>query len=404
MASIDEKGYTLKPQNDYFAQEQALYLSIDPEWNLDPSTPDGLKMASDAELFSAFDETLQQAYNSKDPNKATGVDLRVIGALTGAKPNDGTASSVTLTLSGVQGTFVDAGKRVESATTGYKWIIQQAATIGVDGTVTVQALCEITGEVQAPPGTLTVVFDTVGGWMGVTNASAATLGTQPESDSSFRIKRATAVGRPGNNQVDSLYGEIYAVEDVRRVKVYENDTGSASVSADNPNGLPANSVSVIVDGGADDNVAMAIYLKKNPGVKYNQSGTPVAIDVVSPTYPTNVKNIKFARPFYVDMIIVMTIKNDGTLPSNVADLIHEAFIEFTMGDLIPAEYGFKVAGFDIGEDVPYSTMFTPVNQVIGSYGNSYVQSMTVNGGTVLVDIPFNSLARFTSANITVTIV
>jgi len=100
----------------------------------------------------------------------------------------------------------------------------------------------------------------------------------------------------------------------------------------------------------------------------------------------------------------MTIKNDGTLPSNVADLIREAFIEFTMGDLIPAEYGFKVAGFDIGEDVPYSTMFTPVNQVIGSYGNSYVQSMTVNGGTVLVDIPFNSLARFTSANITVTIV
>jgi hypothetical protein len=404
MAEITEKGYALKTQNDYFADERQLYLAIDPNWNLDPSTPDGLKMASDAEIFSAFDETLQQAYNSKDPNKATGVDLRTIGALTGSEPNDGTASSVTLTLSGVAGTFVPAGVRVESVSTGQKWIIQQAATIDSFGTVTTQALCEITGEVQAPPNTLTVIFDTVGGWTGVTNAATATVGTAPESDSSFRIKRATAVGRPGNNQVDSLYGEIYAVKDVRRVKVYENDTGSAAVSTDNPYGLPANSLSIIVDGGIDANVGLAIYIKKNPGIKYNQSGTPVAVDVTSPEYPTNVKNIKFARPLYVDMVINITLKNDGTLPTNVEDLIREAFIEFTMGDLIPAEYGFKLAGFDIGEDVPYSTMFVPINQVIGQYGNSYVQSMTVNGGTALVDIPFNSLSRFTSANITVAVV
>jgi hypothetical protein len=32
-------------------------------------------MAHDAEIFYALDETLQQAYNSKDPNKAKGADL-----------------------------------------------------------------------------------------------------------------------------------------------------------------------------------------------------------------------------------------------------------------------------------------------------------------------------------------
>jgi len=404
MAELTDKGYLLKTQNEYFADERALYLGIDPEWNLDPSTPDGLKMASDAEMFGALDETLQQAYNSKDPNKATGIDLDIIGALTGSKRSAGTASTVTLSLSGVAGTLISAGKRVEDVHTGYRWIIQQAVTLDSSGNATIQAMCEVTGQVQATPGALSNILDTVGGWTGVTNIAAATLGTDEQSDSNYRIERATAVGRPGNNQVDSLYGEIYAVDGVRRCRVYENDTGSASVSADNPNGLPANSISVIVDGGTDEAVAMAIYLKKNPGVKYNQSGTAVVVLVTSPKYPTNVENIKYARPLYVDMVIVMTLKNDGTLPSNVEDLIRDAFIEFTMGDLIPAEYGFKVAGFDIGEDVPYSTMFTPVNQVIGSYGNSYVQTMTVNGGTALVDIPFNSLARFTSANITVNVV
>ncbi|MCQ3823092.1 hypothetical protein JEG40_12095, partial [Streptococcus agalactiae] len=81
----------------------------------------------------------------------------------------------------------------------------------------------------------------------------------------LRVTRATAVGKPGNNQIDSMIGELFGVTGVRRVKVYENDTGSAAVSADNPHGLPAHSIAPVIDGGTDDDVAMAIYLKKNPG-------------------------------------------------------------------------------------------------------------------------------------------
>lgn len=404
MAELTPQGYNLKTQNEWFDEEKQLYLDIDPLWNLDPSTPDGLKLAHDAEIFGAFDETLQQAYNSKDPNKATAVDLNILCALTGTTRGEGTAGTVYLTLSGTAGTLIPAGRRVESVTNGSRWMTEQAFTLDSTGSATVPAICTTVGVIQTDTGTLTRIIDNVGGWVSVTNPAPATVGTDIENDSTLRVKRATAVGRPGNNQIDSMLGELFAVEGVRRVKVYENDTNSAAVTVDNPHGLPAHSIAPVIDGGIDIDVAMAIYIKKNPGTTLYQAGTPVSETVVSPTYPTNSKLIKFSRPIYVDMVIAITLKNDGTLPADIALQIQNAFMEFAAGGLVPAQYGFKVQGFDIGEDVPYSTLFTPINQVIGQFGNSYVQTMTVNGTTTNTTIAYNKLSRWTTSNITVTIV
>lgn len=404
MADVTAQGYSLKVQNDWFNEEQQLYLDIDPAWNLDPSTPDGLKMAHDAEIFGALDETLQAAYNSKDPNKAVGIDLDTICSLTGTSRSDGTPSNVSVTLTGTAGTFILAGKRIESTANGSRWTLDEAVTL-TGGTATTTATCVVNGPTQADVGTLTNIVDIVGGWSGVTNPTVATPGTDQQLDSSLRIERATSVGRPGNNQIDSAYGEVFAVPGVRRVKIYENDTGSDAFDpVDNPHTLPKNSLSVLVDGGADYDVAYALYIKKNPGCRLYQPGTPVTVTVTSLKYPTNTKVIKYSRPAYVDMVLTITLKNDGTLPPNIADLIDTAFLEFTSGTLVPAADGFKQTGFDIGESVPYSTLYVPINQVIGQYGNSYVQSMIVNGGTSNVAIAFNQLSRWTAVNINTVVV
>lgn len=403
MAEVTAQGYDLKTQNEWFDEERQLYLDIDPLWNLDPSTPDGLKLAHDAEVFGVLDETLQQAYNSKDPNKAVGVDLDTICALTGTKRSEGTPSNVTVTLTGTAGTVVPRGKRIESVANGSRWTLDQTVTL-TGGTATTTATCTVNGPTQADIATLTGIVDIVGGWATVSNPSVATPGTDEQIDSSLRVERATAVGRPGNNQIDSMYGELYAVNGVRRVKIYENDTNSAAVDpVNNPWGLPAHSISVIVDGGAIADVGMAIYVKKNPGVLLNQSGTPVSTTVVSPKYPTNSKLIRWANPLYLDMVVNYVIKNDGTLPTNITDLIDDAFLEFAAGDLVPADVGFKMQGFDIGESVPYLTLTTPINKVLGEFGNSYIVSFTVNGGTSNVAVAFNQLSRWTASNINGTI-
>lgn len=403
MASLTSTGYVLQTQNDWFAQERQFYVDIDPLWNLDPSTPDGLKMAHDSEIFYALDETLQQAYNSKDPNKAKGNDLDIVCSLTGTIRSGGSRSSVQLTITATPGTPIQAGNRFESVTTGSRWTTDQAVTADSLGSATVNATCTVVGPTQADAGTITRIVDVVAGLASVTNAAPATPGTYGQRDEQLRVTRATAVGKPGNNQLDSMTGELFSVDGVRRVRVYENDTNSAAVTADNPYGLPPHSIAPIIDGGTDDDVAMAIYLKKNPGALLYQAGAPFQVLVTSKKYPSNTKLIKASRPVYVDMVMVINVKNDGTLPSNAGQLIKEAVMEYAAGGLIPADVGFKISGFDIGESVPFSTMFTPINKVIGSYGNSYVTLLQLNGAQANVVIAYNQMSRWTESNITVVI-
>lgn len=399
MAEITFNGYVIKNQNTWFAEERQLYLDIDPNWNLDPSTPDGLKLASDAEIFANLDELGQRAYNSKDPNKAKDVDLNVICSLTGTIRSQGTPSNVELTLTGVAGTVILAGKLVESVVDGSQWSIDSNVTIGVGGTVAATATCTTNGATVASIGTITRIVDTVGGWQKVTNPTVATLGTNRQNDSSLRLERAKAVSRPGNAQVDNMLGEIFAVEGVRRAIVLENDTGVTDA-----NGLPEHSVAPIVDGGTNEDIAKAIFRKKNPGCKLHAAGTSVTVPDVFDIYPSNSRDITFSRPNYVDMIVSVTIQNDGTLPNDTDERVKQAIIDYSSGELVAAECGFNVLGFDIGEEVPVSRMYTPINQIIGVFGNSYITALTVNTlASGQVPIAFNELSRWDVSNITVII-
>ena len=400
MAQLTDQGFVGKTQNEYFEEEQQLYRDIDPNWNLDPSTPDGLKTASDAEVFGNLDETARLAYNSKDPNKARGVDLNIIGSLTGSMRDEGTPSTVSLLLGGLSGTLVPGGSTVRSSEDDSEWLIDDDVVIGVGGTVVAAATCTVSGVIQADPDTLTVIGDTVPGWQTVTNSAAATAGTPEETNAEFRLRRALSVGRPGNNQIDSMLGEVGATDGVRRFKIYENDT-DAPLVIDNIT-LPSNSIAPIVDGGTDADVAFAIYVKKNPGVQLYAAGTSVQVNVQSPVYPANTKLITFSRPIYVDTVVVVDITNDGSLPPNVVDLVTQSIIDYATTEFIATDVGFNTSGFDIAEDVPASRMYTPVNQVIGAYGNSFITGVTVNAGSLL-DIKANELSRWTSANITVNV-
>tara|TARA_R110000772_G_scaffold109924_3_gene213338 strand:- start:7153 stop:8367 length:1215 start_codon:yes stop_codon:yes gene_type:complete len=402
MAELTPTGYKLKTQNEWFEDERDRYLDVDPKWNLDASTPDGLKLSSDAEIFGNLDEVGQRAYNSKDPNKTSGIDLNVISALTGTIRSQGTPSNVELTLGGVIGTLILAGKIVKSSIDDSQWSTDTNATIGVGGTVTVNATAISNGSTQADIGTINKISTTVGGWQTVTNLTVATPGTNIQNDSSLRLERAKSVSRPGNNQLDNMLGEVFSVDGVRRAVILENDTDTNDFYG---NGLPKNSIAPIIDGGVDASVALAIFRKKNPGCKLFASGTSVNVADVYDVYPSNKKDITFSRPTYVEAIVTVNVQSDGTLPNDADEQIKQAIVDYSAGELVAAECGFNVLGFDIGEDVPVSRIGTPVNQIIGKYGNSYLTGLTVNtlsfGG--IVPIAVNELSRWTIANVTVTI-
>ncbi len=399
MAQVTEKGFISKTQNEYFAELQSELLAIDPEWNLDPSTPDALKMAKDAEIFGNLDEAVQAAYNSKDPASATALDLDIVCALTGTYRSAGTASSVTLTLSGVAGTVIPAGSLVDSGINTNQWATDAVAAIAANGSVAVSATCQTLGAVDVNPNQINRIVSTVGGWQSVTNPSVATLGTNQQTDESLRIERALSVGRSGNNQIDSMIGELFAVNGVRRVRVYNNPLTTADA-----NGLPAHSIAPIVDGGENADIALAIFRKWAMGATLFAAGTAVTVNDVFDKYPSNTADITFSRPVYVDQVITLNIFDDGTLPANVVSLIQTAIINYAEGVLLPSNVGFNSKGYDIGQRVPVNQLITPINSVIGEYGYSYIQTLSVQGQTGgFSPIAFNELARFTAANINITV-
>lgn len=404
MAELTDKGYKLKSQNDWFAEEVALYKSIDPNWDLDPSTPDGLKAAHDAEINAALDENLMRAYNSKDPEKAQGIDLDVICAISGVRRKNGTRSDVTIRFYGNVGAMVLAGATVESTATGERWTTEQAYTIQPTGYVDAQAFASSVGPTAADPNTLTKIVTVMSGITECTNLTSANLGLDPENDSSLRIRRRRAVGKPSNNMADSMYAAIIETQDVRRAVVYNNPTKSNAVSDENPHGIDANSIAAIVDGGSDDDVAMAMYTRLSPGCGMAQPATEkVTVIVRSPIQPTNVQPVKFCRPDPVPITLSVKVKG-SELPEDIEQQIKTAVMDYAVGSLIDPSVGFHSTGFGIGEDVPYSAMFTPVNKVVGRYGNSYVTELLLNGGTSNVTVDFKSLSQWIESNIEVEVV
>ena len=402
MAKIDSKlGFLPKTQNEYFDDQEALYLAIDPQWNLDPSTPDGLKMAHDAEVFSTLDESAQAAYNSKDPNKAEDADLNAIGAITGSFRSLGTFSKAVVTLGGVNGTIIPVGSLVESVDPDdenekIQWKTDETVTI-LASNIDVDVTATILGVKNAAPGEIKNIVTTVGGWQSVSNTLSAIAGIGKQTNSQFRLERALTVGRTGNNQVDSILGEIGAVSSARLFRVYQNKT-----KITDSNGLPGNSIAIIVEGGSDQDVAKAIYSKESTGVQQFQIGTPVEVNVQSEKHPWQFSDIKFGRPMDSNVVVQVIVKNDGTLPGTASDDIKNAILEYSQGGLTPAEFGFKVTGFDIAEDVHASQLYTPVNSIIGKYGSSFITSLTVNGSN-FVSVPFDYISRWTLSNIQVNI-
>ena len=193
-----------------------------------------------------------------------------------------------------------------------------------------------------------------------------------------------------------MISKLLTTLNVIDVAMPENDTGTDNFYG---NGLPKHSIAPIVDGGLDLDVATTIYNDKSPGVKLHPANTAVTVSVTSST-TGNQKDITFSRPLFVDIIIDVGLVDDGSLPSNIDDLVSAAIIAFAGGDL-SVTGGFRAGGFKIGNDISAGQLFTPVNSVVGAYGNSYAASITVNGGSVKA-IAFNEKSRFTTGNITVT--
>ncbi|NIX95293.1 hypothetical protein HCG45_21390 [Pseudomonas fulva] len=417
MAKITDQGITGSSLNDYLAELKTRTLAIDPDWNLDPDAPDGQKLGIDAEMLANLDEGIVAAYRAKDPDSATGEALRNIGKISGVAIRDATYSVAPVTITGTAGMVLPANSQIRSRIDNTLWLTTAAIVVGVSQTAGGFATCVTPGRVLAATGELTVIGTPYPGWASVTNAAAAP-GEDAESDVDFRARRNKSVSLPGSNMKDNMQAAVANVPGVTDVRILENSSDDPV----DPDGIPYTAIALIVNGGSDQDIGLAMYSKYNPGTpmypRYSTKtdtwvdppgASGVKVKIVSPS-TGNTETMTFQRAVALPIYVNVVVQRKGNLPSDIEHRIKEAIVEDSTRKLFADDevIGFNQGGYDIGEIVPVGRLYTPVNKVLGQYGDSYITTLTIgrsagSQGVAPIQPGIAELATFDPDNITVSV-
>lgn len=242
--------------------------------------------------------TAQIVVNGRSPATAIGADLDTIVKVNGITRKSATSSTAVLTVIGVAGTEIDSG--IAQDANGFLWNLPATVVIPVSGTVQVAAVCQADGATLAPAGTINIISTPVQGWNSVNNAADALPGSPVESDSALRGRQALSVSLSAKTLVDSTLSAIAAIPGVTRYATVgvENPTGAVDSY-----GNPPHSISMVVEGGTDLDIATAIYNNKTPGGFTNGTTTVTVTDPITQA----TMNIGFSRPTYVPIYVTLNI-------------------------------------------------------------------------------------------------
>ena len=323
-------------------------------------------------------------YNNRTPNTAIGVGLDNLCALVGITRKPATYSTVQLTITGNAGTTITNGKATDGT---YTWNLPASVTIPDIGTIVVEATCDVSGSITAAANTINIIATPTFGWLSVTNTYVASAGVDVETDAELRGRYANATYQPSKTVLDGLLENIEALEGVTRSKIYENDTNEVD-----SNGLPAHSITAVVEGGEDKDIATAIYFKKTPGC-YTNGTTSVVLTTLS----GNKATIRFYRPTDVNVRVKISIKQLPGYNSTYADEIQEAVYNY-------------LANLDIAETVYRSIIWSVAIQTMASINSptfSVLGVQLASGEQQFADqdIPmtFNQVASISKQNIQVVV-
>lgn len=284
---------------------------------LEPDSQDYQQIAIFARvIYDSFNLSLL-SYNNRTPKDAIGIGLDNIVALAGIQRKPATSSTVVLTITGDDGTKIENGE--VSDINGNYWELPAEVIIPSNGTIDVTATSKNKGNVTVLPNTVTRIVTPVYGWLSVTNKQASSAGVDVETDFELRGRYSLSVLGPSSSIFESLQEALLAIPGVTRVRGYENDTSATSTGTVPPNvpaGIPSHTISFVVEGGDETDVATELYLKKTPGC-----GTFGTTNVSLLSITGNTFVINFYRPTYTDVKVKITIKElDGYMQDYVTKM------------------------------------------------------------------------------------
>ena len=334
---VDSKGLHIPTYNDILEKLVASMKQIyGDDIYLDNSSPDYQLLSIFALVQADTMQTMAYAYNARSPETAIGASLDSVVKLNGIKRKAASQSTCQVKITGTPFTQILNGAVKDRA--GLIWDLPSNVVIDSSGVTYTVVTCRKAGAVSALAGDITQIETPTYGWISVENEVAAVLGNAEETDAQLRERQTISTANPSQTMLAGTKGAIAALKNVSRYAVYENDTNVESVTEDNPHGLPAHSVTCVVEGGTDEDVAEAIFLNKGIGC-YTHG------DVVVEYTDQNdyINRIRFFRPDYKDVFVKVVIKKYTGYISSMTTKVREAVYEY-------------LAALTIGSDVSASVL------------------------------------------------
>lgn len=365
---ITATGPVVKDYNTLLGEIQSNYNSIYAKdgnsINFDSETPDGQLTNIFAQAMSDVRDLMIEVYNSFNPDNCSGTVQDSRYALNYLTRNGGTFTvqnidvtvNQTVTLNGLDANYNDlnAAAYTVSDNAGNLWYLIDTTTLQ-SGTTSLPFRSQNYGYFNSPIGTITIQVTKVLGITKVINSVApTTLGEEQETDNEFRLRRNRSTAIKGQNNLDAMLGQLLELEGISDADVWDNYT-----DATDSTGTPANTVWVIVEGGANTDIANVIY--------QNASSTNFrgAVSVNVPAVSGQIFPVKFDRPtpvpLYIKFDFKLVVEQDATDPS--------AIIQF-IGDNLT---------FSLNEDAETSKITEIASQaIIANGGGGYALNLEIS--------------------------
>lgn len=323
-----------------------------PDINTAPETPQGQIIDAETLAITQKDAELAFLANMFNPKTARGIWQDALAEIYFIKRKKAINSRCYCILTGLKGTVIEKGSKIQSVADGTYWNLLEDVTIQNNGSVIALFECETEGAVIASPNTLNKIITTVAGWDTVNNSQAATVGTLEESQQAFEKRRYDSVALNSRGTTSSVYARVLQLDNVVGCYVVDNKTNIVK-TIDNYE-LKPHSIYVAILGGSNQDIAEAIYKSLSAGCDYNGNTT---IDVTDEN-TKSVESVTFMRPIQQNLYIKVNLFNKD-LPNNYENLIKNAVINNFYGLDREVEIAGETLSRIIMHDDVYSSRFLP---------------------------------------------
>ena len=360
---------------------------------VDDETPEGAWINAETLARQAVARNNSAVANQINPSLSGGSFLDSLWSLTGGQRTAQTRSVVNATMTGIAGTIIPAGAQARSGENIF--FLVNSAVIGTGGSVTAEFNAMAFGQIECPANSLTAIVNAVLGWETVTNAAAATLGLEQESDQRSKFRRRNELALIGRSIAFAVRSNVSAVPGVRSLTFRENEQNIQRTIDGIV--LKPNSIWACIDGGADTGIGAALLRSKTGGTDWNGAQSVVVMEPESGQQYT----VNFDRPTNISMLFRVTVRAPNTV-SDPETSVRTAILNYAVGNVDNYD------GFVVGADVsPFEVSAAVVAQIPGLYVMTMEVAPNTGGNpvyqTTTFDIALNQIASTAATQIQVVV-